>query len=56
MVKNLPRNAGDEGSIPDVGKIPHATGPLSLYATTKTRCSQIKKYLFKKRKKHTLCI
>ena len=31
MVKNLPSNAGDEGSIPGRGsKIPHATGKLSL--------------------------
>ena len=43
MVENVPCNAGDEGSIPDMRKIPHATGPLSLYATTKTRHSQIRK-------------
>ena len=30
MVKNLPSNAGDTGSIPDGGtKIPHAAGQLS---------------------------
>ena len=40
--KNPPSNAGDEVLIPDQGvKIPHATGELSLHATTKTRCSQI---------------
>ena len=43
MVENVPCNVGDEGSIPDMRKIPHATGPLSLYATTKTRHSQIRK-------------
>ena len=35
MVKNLPCNAGDAGSIPVQGtKIPHVTGQLSLRATT----------------------
>ena len=35
MVKNLPSNAGDMGSIPGRGtKIPHAMGQLSLHATT----------------------
>ena len=35
MVKNLPSNAGDVGSIPSQGtKIPHATGQLSPCATT----------------------
>ena len=35
MVKNLPSNAGDVGSIPAQGtKIPHATGQLSLHALT----------------------
>ena len=35
MVKNLPSNAGDAGSIPDRGtKIPHAEGQLSLRAAT----------------------
>ena len=35
MVKNLPSNAGDVGSIPGQGtKIPHATGQLSPCATT----------------------
>ena len=34
MVKSLPANAGDMGSIPGPGtKIPHATGQLSLHAT-----------------------
>ena len=34
MVKNLPCNAGNTGSIPESGKIPHVTGQQSLYATT----------------------
>ena len=35
MVKNLPHNAGDVGSIPGQGiKIPHAAGQLSWRATT----------------------
>ena len=35
MVKNLPANAEDMGSTPGLGtKIPHATGQLSLCATT----------------------
>ena len=35
MVKNLPSNAGDVGSIPGQGtKIPHAAGQLSPHATT----------------------
>ena len=34
VVKNLPANTGDIGSIPCRGtKIPHARGQLSLYAT-----------------------
>ena len=34
MVRNLPSNAGDAGSIPGQGtKIPHATGQLSPHAT-----------------------
>ena len=37
MVKNLPSNAGDAGSIPGLEtKIPHATGQLSRSATTKS--------------------
>ena len=36
VVKNPPSNAGDVGSIPGQGtKIPHATGQLSLCATTR---------------------
>ena len=31
-VKNLPANAGDTGSIPGPGKIPHALGQLSMCA------------------------
>ena len=35
VVKNLPSNAGDVGSIPGRGtKIPHAVGQLSLCTTT----------------------
>ena len=35
MVKNLPYNAGDVGSVPGRGtKIPHAAGQLSLHTTT----------------------
>ena len=35
VVKNLPCNAGDVGSIPGQGtKIPHAAGQRSLRATT----------------------
>ena len=35
VVKNLLSNAGNTGSIPGQGtKIPHATGQLSLCATT----------------------
>ena len=35
VVKNLPSNAGDAGSIPGWGtKIPHAEGHLSLCAAT----------------------
>ena len=37
MVKNLPSNAGDVGSIPGQGtKIPHDTKQLSLCTTMKT--------------------
>ena len=36
VVKNLPSNAGDVGSIPDQGtKIPHALGQLSPLTATK---------------------
>ena len=40
MVDNVPSNAGDAGSIPGQGtEIPHATGQLSLCATTtETAC------------------
>ena len=34
VVKNLPANAGDTGSSPGPGKIPHATEQLSPCATT----------------------
>ena len=43
VVKNPPCSAGDTGSIPGQGtKIPHATGQLSLHATTtETRRPQL---------------
>ena len=57
MVKNLPSNAGDVGSIPGRGtKIPHAVGQLSPCAATKTQRSQIikfKKNLLKKKQRRT---
>ena len=34
VVKNPPANAGDTGSSPGPGKIPHAAEQLSLGATT----------------------
>ena len=35
VVKNLPSNAGDMGSVPGGGtKIPHAVGQLSPWAAT----------------------
>ena len=38
MVKNLPANAGDMGSIPGQGtKIPHAAEQMSLHATTREK-------------------
>ena len=42
MVKNLPSNAGNMGSIPGWGiRISHATGWLSLHAaTTEPSCSK----------------
>lgn len=52
LVKDLPSNAGDVGSVPGwETKIPHAEGklshclpqPESLCTATKTRCSQKKK-------------
>ena len=42
MVKNLPSDAGDTGSIPSQGtKIPHATGQLSPRAATTELASQL---------------
>ena len=36
MVKDLPSNAGDLGSIPGLGtRIPHTTGQLSSHAATR---------------------
>ena len=34
MVKNLSANAGHSGSIPESGKIPHATEQLNPSTTT----------------------
>ena len=54
VVKSLPWNAGERGSIPDQGsKIKHALERLShshrsLYAAAKTRGSQMKKIKIKK--------
>ena len=48
MVKNLPFNAGDMGSIPgQKTKIPDASGQLSLRTSAKTQCSQKKKKIGK---------
>ena len=35
VIKNPPANAGDLGSIPYLGTIPHAMEQLSLWATTR---------------------
>ena len=44
VVKNLPSNAGDVGSIPGLGtKIPHAVGQLSPSTQMKMECSHRKK-------------
>ena len=46
MVKNPSSDAQDVGSIPGWGtKIPHATGQLSLCASTKTREANWEKYI-----------
>ena len=34
MVKSMPANAGDTGSVPGLGRFPRATEQLSLCATT----------------------
>ena len=40
MVKNLPSNAEDMGSIPGQRtKISHATGQLNLHVAKKTQCN-----------------
>ena len=40
VIKNLPSNAGDAGSIPGRGtKIPHAVGQLSPHAATTKHAS-----------------
>ena len=48
MVKNLPVNSGDVGSIPSLGRFPHGMGQQSPCATTtesmlQTRESQLLK-------------
>ena len=41
VVKNLPCNAGEQGSFSGWGtKIPHTTEQRSLRAASKTHCSQ----------------
>ena len=57
MVKNLPSNAGNTGSIPDQGtKIPSPKGPLSLLAAARRPSLQpfffLKEAFFKKKKKN----
>ena len=50
VVRNLPSNAEDAGSIPGQGtKIPGAAELLSQSATIKTQFNQINKYLKKKK-------
>ena len=40
MVKNLPSNAKDSGSVPAQGtKIPHAAGQLNPQGTTREACT-----------------
>ena len=48
VVKNLPPNAGDTGSIPGQGtKIPHVVGQVSPCAATREACiAKTKKPLF----------
>ena len=42
VVKNLPRNAGDEGSIPGMGwPIPHDPEQLNLWATTREQLEDL---------------
>ena len=44
MVKTLPSNAGDVGSIPGRGaKIPHASGPKNQNIKQKQYCNKINK-------------
>ena len=40
VVKSLPFNAGDTGSIPQGTKMPHAEGQLSLHTTTREHTQQ----------------
>ena len=52
VVKNPPSNGGDEHSIPGQGtKIPHASGQLSLNATTREPTLYNEKILISKLKK-----
>ena len=54
VVKNLPSNAGDVGSIPGLGtKIPHAVGQLSPSTQMKTECSHGKKKKNRKKERKT---
>ena len=48
MVGNLPANAGDTGSSPGLGKIPHAAEQLGPWATT-TEPARLEPVLCKKR-------
>ena len=44
MVKNLPCNAGDMGSIPGRGtQIPHVMGQLSLHTSRQNPCATVKR-------------
>ena len=52
VVKNLPSNAGDVGSIPGLGtKIPHAVRQLSPSTQMKMECSQEKNKIGKKKER-----
>ena len=44
VVKNLPCNAGDMGSVPGRGtQIPHAMGQLSLHTSRQNPCATVKR-------------
>ena len=54
VVKNLPSNAGDVGSISGLGtKIPHAAGQLSPSTQMKMECSQGEKKKNRKEERKT---